>query len=250
MDPEYARRYRDLYYRHWWWRAREQVIIATLRRRRPPAGWRHILDVGCGGGVFFARLAEFGDVEGVEPDAALVDDAPHVRSRIYVGPFDQQYRPPHLFDLILMLDVLEHLDDPTAALRHALSLLAEGGTVLVTVPAFELLWTSHDDFNQHRTRYTKRTMRALARAAGLRIERMRYFFHWTFPAKVAQRIVQAAARAPATPAAVPPRPVNGMLYALSRLEHFALGRLDLPFGSSLMAVGGREVPPLSIGANT
>jgi 2-polyprenyl-3-methyl-5-hydroxy-6-metoxy-1,4-benzoquinol methylase len=240
VDPEYARRYRNLYNHHWWWRAREEVILETLRSRKPPGGWPHILDVGCGGGVFFDRLAEFGDVEGVEPDEQLVDDSPEIRKRIYVGPFDDRYRPAHRFDLILMMDVVEHLDDPAGALRHALALLAPGGMILITVPAFELLWTTHDDINQHRTRYTKATMRALAAASGLRIDRMRYFFHWTFPAKVAQRMVQAVTRPAPAPASVPPGRINAILYATSRLEHTVFGGLDLPFGSSLMVVGGRS----------
>src|SRR2546426_4518668 len=52
--------------RHWWWRARERLILDVLRRLRPGAGWSAILDVGCGDGLFFERLAEFGPVEGVE----------------------------------------------------------------------------------------------------------------------------------------------------------------------------------------
>ena len=132
---------------------------------------------------------------------------------------------------------MEHLDDPAGALRHALALLAPDGMILITVPAFELLWTTHDDINQHRTRYTKATMRALAAASGLHIDRMRYFFHWTFPAKVAQRMVQAVTRPAPAPASVPPGRINAILYATSRLEHTVFGGMDLPFGSSLLVLG-------------
>lgn len=239
MDPEYGRRYRDLYERHWWWRAREEVIVDTLRRLRPARGWAHILDVGCGDGLFFDRLAEFGDVEGVESAEALVSDTPSLRNRIYVGPFDQRYRPAHRFGLILMLDVLEHLDDPAGALRHAASLLESGGTILVTVPAFRALWTAHDDYNHHRTRYTKHSMRALAAAAGVRTVRMEYFFHWTYPVKLAQRVVEAVMAGSPAPAAVPPAPVNTALYGISRVERALARHLHLPFGSSLLVVAER-----------
>jgi SAM-dependent methyltransferase len=237
VDPEYVRRYRDLYERHWWWRAREEVIVGVLRAQRPPGGWTHILDVGCGGGVFFDRLAEFGDVNGVEPDATLVGDDPAVRRRIHVGPFDESYQPGQRFGLILMLDVIEHLDDPAGALRRALSMLEPKGLILLTVPAFRTLWTTHDDVNEHRTRYTKGSMRPLARSSGMRIEQMEYFFFWTAPVKLAQRAVEGILRPRPTPAAIPPRPVNAVLYGLSRAEHMALGRLHLPFGSSLIVVG-------------
>jgi SAM-dependent methyltransferase len=242
MDPEYGRKYRELYERHWWWRARERVILDVLRRHAPPGGWGpgRVLDIGCGDGLFFDGLAEFGQaVQGVEPAAALVSDDPARRSRIFIGPFDARYQPGCTFRLIVMLDVLEHLDDPVGALRHALSLLDTDGVFLATVPAFRSLWTTHDDLNEHRTRYTKASMRALAAAGGLRIDRMEYFFHWTYPVKLAQRAVEAATHPAPKPASVPSSPINSALYNLSTWERALVGRLGLPFGSSLLVVGRR-----------
>jgi hypothetical protein len=136
-----------------------------------------------------------------------------------------------------MLDVLEHLDDPAGALRHALSLLEPDGVFLATVPAFRSIWTTHDDLNEHRTRYTKATMRSLAAAGGLRIDRLEYFFHWTYPVKLAQRAVEALTRPAPAPAAVPPGPINAVLRWLSSAERAVVGPLHLPFGSSLLVVG-------------
>jgi len=240
MDVDYGQAYRELYRRHWWWRSREELIVGTLRARlggrgRAPGA---ILDVGCGDGLFFDRLAEFGEAEGVEPAADLVSpDGPH-RARITVAPFDERFRPGKRYALILMLDVLEHMPEPARALRHALTLLEPGGTFLATVPAFNALWTTHDDINHHYTRYTRRSFRALAREGGLRVDLERYFFHWTVPAKLAARAAEAVLRPEPTPPRVPPRWVNEPLYALSRLEARVLGPLRLPFGSSLMVVGG------------
>ncbi|HWZ59367.1 MAG TPA: class I SAM-dependent methyltransferase [Gemmatimonadaceae bacterium] len=242
MDPEYGRKYRELYERHWWWRAREAVIVDALRRHPPAGGWGHgnILDIGCGDGLFFDRLATFGEsVQGVEPAAALVSDDPARRDRIFIGPFDERYQPGRSFRLIVMLDVLEHLDDPAGALRHALSLLDPDGVFLATVPAFRSIWTTHDDLNEHRTRYTKATMRALAAAGGLTIDRLEYFFHWTYPVKLAQRALETVTRPAPKPATVPPRPINAALQALSTAERAILAPLQLPFGSSLLVVGHR-----------
>ena len=242
MDSDYGARYQDLFQRHWWWRARERVILDTLRKHQPAAGWRHVLDVGCGDGLFFDELARLPGVqlvEGVEPGAALVSpDGPH-RARIHVAPFDASFDLGRRYSLIVMLDVLEHLPDPASSLRHALSLLEPGGVFLATVPAFKSLWTRHDDLNHHYTRYDKRSFRALAADAGLRIDRARYFFHWTALAKLATRVKEALVHgAPASPV-VPPAPVNRALYSVSRLEEWLLGSTPLPFGSSLLVVGGR-----------
>ncbi|MFQ5743489.1 MAG: class I SAM-dependent methyltransferase [Acidobacteriota bacterium] len=240
MDQAYARRYRQLYERHWWWRAREKVILAALRRRQPAGGWRTILDVGCGDGLFFERLSELGEVEGVEPEAALVSASSRHRHRIHLCPFDDSFLPGKRYSLILMLDVLEHLEDPAAALRHAQALLEPLGVLLATVPAFNLLWTQHDELNRHHSRYTKGSFRQLARAAGLRIDRETYFFYWTCPVKLAARLVERALGLRPRLPRVPPRWLNGSLYLLSRLEQRTLGSLPVPFGSSLLIVGGRE----------
>jgi len=236
VEPEYAVRYRDLYRRHWWWRARERLILDVLRRLRPGAGWSAILDVGCGDGLFFERLTEFGPVEGVEPDASLVaSDGPY-RDRIHVVPFDRSFRPGRQYGLILMLDVLEHLPEPVEALRHALALLERGGILLVTVPAFPLLWTNHDVLNHHYARYTTASFARAARAAGLRVVRSRYFFQWLFPAKLGVRLLEALWRRPPAPPRVPPPWINRALYLVSRSEQLVHGALPVPFGSSLLVI--------------
>jgi 2-polyprenyl-3-methyl-5-hydroxy-6-metoxy-1,4-benzoquinol methylase len=247
MDAQYVARYRELYERHWWWRARERLILDVLRARRPAGGWRTILDVGCGDGLFFGALAQLGGVElveGVEPAEALISrDGPHA-CRIHVVPFDASFDPGRRYSLLLMLDVLEHLPDPVAALRHALTLLEPDGMLLATVPAFVALWTRHDELNHHYTRYDKRSFRELAHAAGLRVDDARYFFHWTAMAKLGERLVEAIVPGPPSPPRLPPRLLNAALYALSRFEQRLTGAFPLPFGSSLLVVGGRgDGPP-------
>jgi SAM-dependent methyltransferase len=237
VDAEYGQRYRDLYTHHWWWRAREAALVDTLAAIPPADGRHRILDVGCGDGLFFDRLLELGEVEGVEPDAALVTPDGTHRGRIHIQPFDERFRPASKYSLILMLDVLEHLEDPLAALRHAASLLTATGRLVITVPAFEILWTNHDVINHHRTRYTKATLGAVVRRAGLHLDHDEYWFQWTCPAKIVTGLVERALRlAPASPT-VPPAWINRALYTLSRVERRVLGPLAPPFGSSLVAVG-------------
>lgn len=238
MLPEYGRRYRALYEAHWWWRARERWIVDALERHRPARGWGDALDIGCGDALFFDRLAALGcTVHGVESDAGLVDpEGPH-RERITIGAFDASFQPGRRYSLILMLDVLEHLHDPLGALRHVAALLEPDGVFIATVPAFMTLWTTHDALNQHVTRYTRARLRAVATRAGLRVEQMRYFFHWMVAPKLAQRAAEALVRARPRAPRVPPRWINRSLYVLSALERRTLGALDIPFGSSLLLVG-------------
>jgi SAM-dependent methyltransferase len=239
MDPAYAARYRDLYERHWWWRAREAVVLREMDRLRPAGGWRRALDVGCGDGLLFGRLGGYAaSVEGVEPDAALVTDKERASGRIHVRPFDASFRPGHRYDLMLFLDVLEHMDDAAGAVAHAASLLEPGGVVLVTVPAFRSLWTTHDDLNRHVTRYTRGELIGLL-SPHLTVERSRYFFRWVHPAKVVQRALEAVRRPEPRPPEVPPPPLNATMYAMSRVEEAVLGWSAMPLGSSLMAAARR-----------
>lgn len=241
MQGEYAKRYRELHERHWWWRARERWILATLRASRPATGWNSILDVGCGDGLLFDRLLELGDsVEGIEADPTLVSpDGPH-RHRITIASFDSTFQPGRRYSLILMLDVLEHLSDPVAALRHAVSLLEPDGLFLATVPAFMSLWTNHDVLNQHVTRYTRREVHELAALARLRLDSSRYFFHWTYPAKIAVRALEALSHRVPQPPRVPHDWINRSLYTASVIEQWLVGRLSIPFGSSILFMGHRD----------
>ncbi|HZS57729.1 MAG TPA: class I SAM-dependent methyltransferase [Gemmatimonadaceae bacterium] len=237
MDPEYGRAYRRLYEAHWWWRAREAAIVDVLRTLAPAGGWSRILDIGCGDGLFFDRLSEFSSsIEGIEPSAALVTDDPGRRGAIFIRPFDATFQPAAPYGLIVMLDVLEHLAHPAEALSHALSLLEPSGTMLITVPAFMSVWTSHDVMNEHVTRYTKSSFRALAAEVGFRIHRAKYFFHWTFPIRYIQHLVESVAQPKSSVLpSIPPRPINAILYHLSRAEW----GLNLSFGTSLLVIGGR-----------
>jgi SAM-dependent methyltransferase len=237
MDEDYARNYRELWERHWWWRARREVVLEEIRRIGLTPGGQ-ILDVGCGPGLFFEHLRQFGRVEGVESDSVLADASPwpeHIR----VGPFDAPMDLAQSYALILMLDVLEHMDDPRTALEQAATHLKPGGALLITVPAFESLWTNHDVINCHRRRYRKREVEGLISEAGLELESCRYFFHWTVLAKLMVRLFEEISRPEPRPPRTPPQPVNRALYLLSRVEQSLLGSVRIPLGTSILAVARR-----------
>ena len=242
MRSEYAQNYRELYQRHWWWRAREEYLVSVLRHRLPERRPCRILDVGCGAGLFFGRLSQFGSVYGIEADSTMRTGLPDIDDRIHWGTMES-FRPESSFDAVLMLDVLEHLADPLTPLRMALDLVEPRGVLVATVPAYPLLWTSHDVLNEHVRRYTKRTFGELLQEAGWRVDALTYFFHWTFPAKLAVRAAEflrpGRPEAPELPR-IPPRPLNRALYLMSRFEQVYLGAWRLPFGSSLLAVASRR----------
>jgi SAM-dependent methyltransferase len=145
------------------------------------------------------------------------------------------------FELAVCLDVIEHLEDDRAALKELRRVVAPGGNLLVTVPAYQWLWSSHDTVNQHRRRYTKGTLLHAAADAGWRCERVTYFNSLLLPVAIVLRALERVRPAGAQTSAdlwVPPEPLNRLLEQPLHLEAAIIGRNGhaLPAGLSLLAV--------------
>ena len=135
MEPLYAGQYRELYERHWWWRAREGILLSILKRLLGGATGLRILDVGCGDGLFFPKLEQFGTVEGIEPDEAVFEtDSPD--GRIFRGTLEE-FWPAHRYDVILLLDVIEHMSEEEGRrfVRALIPHLNPNGMVVIGTPS-------------------------------------------------------------------------------------------------------------------
>lgn len=234
MDATYTTAYADLYRRHWWWRVRERILldkIRTLLGSRTPNA--RILDVGCGAGLFFDGLGQFGHVEGIESDPIAVEQSGRWRRRIHLGELDT-FVADDPFDAILALDVVEHVRNPDVMLRQAARFLRRDGWMLITTPAFHWLWTSHDELNHHVKRYTASEMRELVRKAGLHPMETRYLFQSLIVPKLLVRTREALRSSSSSVPRVPSGALNRALEAWFRSENAVAGWL--PFGSSVMTV--------------
>jgi SAM-dependent methyltransferase len=242
MQVEYAAAYPDLYRRHWWWRVRERILLRTISGLVRGRSDARILDVGCGAGLFFDALEPLGHVEGVESNAEAVAASGRWRHRIMPGPLTDS--GPQ-FDVVLLLDVIEHIAEPGPLLRTVARRLAPRGVVVITVPAFQALWTSHDVLNEHVTRYSRRTLRRLIEHHGFAVRSIRYFFPSLVALKGLVRAVEAVTTATPRVPEVPSTLVNGAIQAWLGVEEAVFGWL--PFGGSVLAVaelseGGQRSP--------
>lgn len=241
-DALYAQM-RELEDRHWWFTGRRRIVAAMIHRLGLPADAR-ILDAGCGTGGNLAMLAGFGEVIGAEYDAgaAALARARGVCPVVCAGLPDAMPFAPQAFRLVTLLDVLEHLDDDRASLRTLGGLLAPGGNLLLTVPAFPFLWGPHDEQHHHRRRYRAAGLRAVIEAAGLRLRWLSYYNSALFPAVAAVRLLHRALPRGEVGGelALPPAPVNRLLETLFAAERHLLGRLRLPVGVSLIVLAEKE----------
>jgi SAM-dependent methyltransferase len=160
--------------RHWWFVGKRLLVAALLGNRLDRAGQR-ILDVGCGTGGVLASLASRAETVGVDRSVQALR---HSRGRgvaaVACADMDRLPFGPGHFDLVLMLDVLEHFDDDVAVLNGVRPLLRPGGALLVSVPAFQALFSEHDEVLQHKRRYSTAMLRRALDAGGFAIRRLTY----------------------------------------------------------------------------
>jgi SAM-dependent methyltransferase len=172
---------------HWWFRSRRDLFLRQVRRAAQALGYPGrrlaLLDYGCASGFDLSFLEEFGVAEGADISDAFAGEQVR-RHPIHVVP----RALPGLrgrFDIVTCLDVLEHLDDDVEGLRTVRSLLAPGGQIVVTVPAYAWLWSGEDEISAHRRRYTRGALLAACRAAGLEAVYVSYFNASVLPAMAA-----------------------------------------------------------------
>src|SRR4051812_34682848 len=176
---------------HWWYRARRDILADYLAREGNLPQQARILEIGCGTGHNLPMLASFGSVDAIEIDPAARDIA-SLRLGRPIGAAPLPILPGverNAYDLIAVLDVVEHIEDDVAALKAMATCLRPGGKILITVPAHQWLWSAHDVVNHHHRRYSKKTLVAAIRKAGLEPRKLGYFNSLLFPLAAAARLL-------------------------------------------------------------
>ena len=223
---------------HWWYRARRDILADYLTRYAAlPAGAR-ILEIGCGTGHNLPMLARFGSVEAIEIDPAARDIA-SARLGRPVGDAPLPELPGierGAYDLIAVLDVVEHIEADVAALAAMRDCLKPGGKILIAVPAHQWLWSAHDTVNHHHRRYSKRTLSDAIAAAGLRPRKLTYLNSLLFPLAAAARVAGRLTGRDDSDDSPPAKPLNALFETIFRLERHAIGRMPMTPGVSIVTL--------------
>ena len=239
--------------KHWWFATRAWAIEKFLGRL-PKQKNLDVLDVGCGAGNMIHHLAQYGRVRGIEVDARPVKIAQERGYDVRLGDATQTIPfPDASFDLVTALDVIEHVDADENIMREAFRVLRPNGALLITTPAFQWLWSHNDELNAHKRRYTANELRAKMERAGFKIERLSYNFFLVFPLAASMILLKNATGKQADLKShhfdddayqVDMEPVSPMLNTILRgvghVENGMLGVMNLPFGTSLIALGKKK----------
>jgi SAM-dependent methyltransferase len=230
---------------HWWYRARRDILASVISRQMgSQPSHAKILEIGCGTGHNIPMLQRFGVVDALEIDAHSAKIAakrlgkPVSRSSLpeLSGIQDEHY------DIIALLDVLEHVEDDCAALRAIAKRLrtsrndAPSGRLLLTVPQYPWMWSGHDVANHHFRRYTKASLKKVAGDSGLRLIFLSHFNSLLFPLAVADRMIARVTGREGSDDAQPAAPINRALESIFRLERHLVGRVPMLPGLSLIAL--------------
>ncbi|HKY38367.1 MAG TPA: class I SAM-dependent methyltransferase [Polyangiaceae bacterium] len=225
--------------RHWWYVARRDILERVLRQvfaEGVPSGT--LYDLGCGVGANLPVLEKFGPTRGLDMAEQAVEFCRR-RGRHNVEQADLnvlQGIPDASASVVVLADVIEHLDDERLCLEAARRALAPGGALIVTVPAYMFLWSPADDINHHRRRYTAGHLRRVVEP-GFEIRHLTYFNTLLFGLVLAGRVGEKLLKRGGDDMAhVPPSPVNQALRTIFAAEANVVPRHRLPFGVSLLCV--------------
>jgi SAM-dependent methyltransferase len=239
VDAAYERAILQLEDRHWWYRGRRRILREILESLPLPTP-ANVLDAGCGSGRNLEELAGFGTVTGLDlAESSLTVARGRGLGEIVAGSVESIPFAADSFDLVLTLDVLEHVDDE-AALTELRRVVRPEGFLLATVPAYQVLFGPHDVQNRHRRRYTRASLVRAAVSTGWVPVRLTYFntllLPLTAPYRVAQRLMPRLSPKSSNFAATPGW-LDRALEQPLRAEAALLRRgVRLPAGLSLLGV--------------
>ncbi len=237
--------------RHAWFAGRTRAIQKYLDKEIGPApagSDRLVLDVGSGAGNMAHHLAHYGHVVGLDYNARPLAVAAQRSLDACQGFGDELPFADGSFDLVALLDTVEHIPNELGVLADCARVLKPGGKLIVTAPAFMWLWSYNDEINDHQRRYTAPELEMKLELCGLHVTRSTYTSFFLFPAVAGIRLLRPHDPDLASPHLTEdedvyqvemepiPEPANTVLHGVGLLEAELVQRFRLPFGVGVMCI--------------
>lgn len=224
---------------NWWYRGRRFLVSLLFAKyfRRDPVIEPLFLDLGCGTGEGLNILKPYGKVFGLDSSAEAISIAKTKGyAKLHQGSAMQLPYADSFFDSVLMLDVLEHIPEDSLVLKECFRVLRKGGLLVMTVPAYQWLWSGHDQVFGHVRRYTKKDLVEKVFKADFKVVFGSYFVFFVFPVIAGFRLVaKAFSKNKRSHFFYTPFLINKGLYLIALLEAILLRvGFRFPFGGSVV----------------
>jgi len=246
MDKSAYRTYYKLEKSHFWRIAKRELIIdhvAQLLSAKAKNTRCRILDIGGSCSLISRRLSRFGVVVSIEPDKETVSFArKNLKVDCRVGDLPNNLPEfTNQFELITLFDVLEHVEEEHESLQTIHGLLSDDGNLVLTVPAYQWLWSDHDVALHHKRRYTTKRLRTALEKAGFEIQTMTYYTTLLFPIAAVVRLLNKIKpkpydHQPEYKVKVPNPIINFLFGCVMKFEKILLKFMNMPFGLSIICV--------------
>jgi len=250
MRPEEYRKLYEMEKVYWWHIGRRRIIYLLIEKFIISENINNlkIIDIGCGGGSVLDILSNFGDVLGIDDNETALNFArqngfSNVR-RINGAHLSKEPNFLNNFDLVTCLDVMEHTDDDELLLREIFQILKPNGYALITVPAYNFIWSEHDEALNHKRRYTASELHRKLNDAGFAVIKRSYAITFLFPLILLYRLFRGVfpkdSHEPKTSYVMLPKSINTFFVYILGIESRLLNYIDLPFGSSIVCVARKK----------
>lgn len=228
---------------NWWHQGRRKILCDMMKKMVGNKQDKQILDVGCGPGGTSSHFLEFGKVIGMDSSISAIKHALKKRlDDVFISTIDSQPIQGEIFDIITALDVIEHIKDDSKALIELKRIMKKDGVIIITVPAFQFLWSERDIALSHFRRYTIDSLTRTLSESGFRVMRISYFFSFVFPLFFIQRALNGFKVSKKKPKNIVirfPNTINNLLNKLMSIENLLLKKFNLPFGTSIICIAKR-----------
>ncbi len=239
LGPDEYRYMYEMENYHWWFVSRRNLVVYLIKKLN--LSCPTILDVGSGTGGNLLVFSQLGQAFGVDIALKAVEFCKkRGLKNVVQAPVEHIKYRDKSFDIITCIDLLEHVSNPVEVLLALKRLLKDKGRIILTVPAFRILWSQHDDALCHLRRYEKDSLMRDLKEAGLKIEKINYFFLFSFlvvaPIRIMRRLLFSRYKLICDTTTLPPWFINEFLKILFKLEIKIAEKIKVPFGTTLYAV--------------
>ena len=245
MEPKVYLRHIENEGAHWWFKARRAIIYSIIKNNINFESKKiNILDYGAGSGTNIGMLNKFGYVHVYEKDektSRFLKEKFKKYENIKIIQKPNNNNNKEFFDLILIADVIEHVEDDMAILQYLSELLNKNGQILITVPAFDFLFSNKDKVLRHYRRYNKKNIKKII-SKYFNIIKLSYYNFFLFIPLAIYIICSKIFRVNFIDF-VEKKPniiLNSILFQIFHSEKFLLNFLNFPFGLSLIVLAKKK----------